>query len=143
MLLVEDNADLRTYVREELSDEFQITVAANGKSGLELARREIPDLVLSDVMMPVMDGLELCRELKEGDLTNHVPVILLTAKAEPDSRKEGLQTGADDYVAKPFDVEELRIRIRNLIEQRRSWPNATTSLRLRGQAGCQPRALGR
>lgn len=119
VLLVEDNADLRNYVREELSDEFQVSVAANGKSGLELARREIPDLVLSDVMMPVMDGLELCRELKEGDLTNHVPVILLTAKAEPDSRKEGLQTGADDYVAKPFDVEELRIRIRNLIDQRR------------------------
>jgi signal transduction histidine kinase/ligand-binding sensor domain-containing protein/DNA-binding response OmpR family regulator len=119
VLLVEDNADLRNYVREELSDEYQVLVAVNGKSGLELARREIPDLVLSDVMMPVMDGLELCRELKEGDLTNHVPVILLTAKAETSSRKEGLQIGADDYVAKPFDMEELRIRIRNLIEQRR------------------------
>jgi len=119
VLLVEDNADLRNYVRDELSDEFQVTVAANGKTGLELARRDIPDLVLSDVMMPVMNGVELCRELKKGDLTNHVPVILLTAKAEPDSRKEGLQSGADDYVAKPFDVEELRIRIRNLIEQRK------------------------
>ena len=119
ILIVEDNADLRHYVRDELSDEFQVLVAANGKSGLELARREIPDLVLSDVMMPVMDGLELCRQLKADDLTNHIPVILLTAKAEASSRKEGLQTGADDYVAKPFDVEELRIRIQNLIEQRR------------------------
>jgi signal transduction histidine kinase/ligand-binding sensor domain-containing protein/DNA-binding response OmpR family regulator len=119
VLVVEDNADLRNYVREELADEFQVLVAANGKSGLELARSEIPDLVLSDVMMPEMDGMELCRALKADDLTNHVPVILLTAKAEAGSRREGLETGADDYVAKPFDVTELRIRIRNLIEQRR------------------------
>jgi signal transduction histidine kinase/ligand-binding sensor domain-containing protein/DNA-binding response OmpR family regulator len=119
VLMVEDNADLRNYVREELGDEFQVLVATNGKSGLELARSEIPDLVLSDVMMPVMDGLELCRALKADALTNHVPVILLTAKAESSSRLEGLETGADDYVAKPFDVSELRIRIRNLIAQRR------------------------
>jgi DNA-binding response OmpR family regulator len=119
VLLAEDNADLRTYVREELSDEFKVLLAANGRQGLELARSEIPDLILSDIMMPGMDGLELCRQVKAGDLTNHVPVILLTARAETESRKEGLQTGADDYVAKPFDVEELRIRIRNLIDQRR------------------------
>jgi len=119
ILLAEDNADLRAYVRDELSDEFQVLVAAHGRSGLELALSEIPDLVLSDVMMPEMDGLELCRRLKSDDLTNHVPVILLTAKAEATHRREGLETGADDYVAKPFDVEELRIRIRNLIAQRR------------------------
>ncbi len=119
VLVVEDNADLRSYVREELSGEFNVLVAADGRQGLDLARDEIPDLVLSDVMMPVMDGFELCRALKQDDLTNHVPVILLTAKAEAASRKEGFQIGADDYVAKPFDVEELRIRIRNLIEQRR------------------------
>ena len=119
VLMAEDNADLRAYVRSELADEFRVLVAANGKSALDLARSEIPDLVLSDVMMPEMGGLDLCRELKSDDLTNHVPVILLTARAESESRKEGLQTGADDYVAKPFDVEELRIRIRNLIAQRR------------------------
>jgi signal transduction histidine kinase/ligand-binding sensor domain-containing protein/DNA-binding response OmpR family regulator len=119
VLMAEDNADLRAYVRSELADEFRVLVAANGRAALDLARDEIPDLVLSDVMMPEMDGLELCRMLKSDDLTNHVPIILLTARAESDSRKEGLQTGADDYVAKPFDVEELRIRARNLIAQRR------------------------
>ncbi|MFT5314557.1 MAG: signal transduction histidine kinase/ligand-binding sensor domain-containing protein [Candidatus Krumholzibacteriia bacterium] len=119
LLVVEDNSDLRNYIREELSDEYRILTAANGKTGLELARTEIPDLVLSDVMMPEIDGLTLCSALKSGDLTNHIPVILLTAKAEAASRREGLETGADDYVAKPFDVLELRIRIRNLIEQRR------------------------
>ncbi len=119
LLMVEDNADLRNYVRTELADEYQVLVAANGRTGLDLARREIPDLVLSDVMMPEMDGIELCRVLKADDLTNHVPVILLTARAEADSRREGLESGADDYVAKPFAVSELRIRIRNLIEQRR------------------------
>jgi CheY-like chemotaxis protein len=118
VLMVEDNADLRNYVREELADEFHVLVAANGRTGVELARTEIPDLVLSDVMMPEMDGMELCRVLKADDLTNHIPVILLTAKAEAASRREGLETGADDYVAKPFDVSELRIRIRNLSEQR-------------------------
>jgi len=118
VLLVEDNADLRTYVRDELGDEFQVLVAANGNAGLDLARTEIPDLILSDVMMPGLNGLDLCEKLKADDLTNHIPVILLTAKAGPRSRKEGLQSGADDYVAKPFDVEELRIRIRNLLEQR-------------------------
>ncbi|MDX2474958.1 MAG: response regulator, partial [Candidatus Krumholzibacteria bacterium] len=119
LLVVEDNSDLRNYVREELSGEFRVLTAANGKTGLELARTEIPDLVLSDVMMPEIDGFTLCSALKSGDLTNHIPVILLTAKAEAASRREGLETGADDYVAKPFDVLELRIRIRNLIEQRR------------------------
>jgi len=119
IVFVEDNADLRAFVREELADEFHVLVAANGRQGLDLARSEIPDLVLSDIMMPEMDGLELCAALKSDDLTNHVPVILLTAKAETDSRREGLETGADDYVAKPFNVEELRIRMRNLIAQRR------------------------
>lgn len=119
LLMVEDNADLRNYVRTELADEYQVLVAANGRTGLDLARREIPDLVLSDVMMPEMDGIELCRKLKADDLTNHIPVILLTAKVEADGRRDGLEAGADDYVAKPFNVSELRIRIRNLIEQRR------------------------
>jgi signal transduction histidine kinase/ligand-binding sensor domain-containing protein/DNA-binding response OmpR family regulator len=119
VLLVEDNADLRNYVRLELQDEFQVLLAPNGKSGIEAARSEIPDLVLCDVMMPEMDGYQLCEILKADDLTSHVPIILLTAKADIASRKQGLQAGADDFVAKPFDLEELRIRIRNLIEQRK------------------------
>ncbi len=119
VLVVEDNLDLRTLLRDELGGEFQVLAAADGRAGLDLARAEIPDLVLSDVMMPKADGFELCGALKSDPITSHVPVILLTARVEADSRKKGLQTGADDYVAKPFDMEELRIRIRNLIEQRR------------------------
>jgi signal transduction histidine kinase/DNA-binding response OmpR family regulator/sugar lactone lactonase YvrE len=119
ILLAEDSADLRNYVRGELQDEFRVILAGNGQSGLEMARSEIPDLILSDVMMPEMDGYELCRQVRADDLTSHIPVILLTARADPESRKQGLQVGADDYLAKPFDVEELRIRVRNLLEQRR------------------------
>ncbi len=119
ILVVEDNADLRTFLAADLQPEFAVFEAAAGKEGLAIALAEIPDLVISDVMMPGMDGFELCRRLKEDDRTSHVPVILLTARAEPASRHAGLQLGADDYLAKPFDAGDLRLRIRNLIDQRR------------------------
>jgi DNA-binding response OmpR family regulator len=119
LLVVEDNADLRSFMASDLEPEFEVLVAANGEQGLAVARAEIPDLVLSDVMMPGMDGFELCRLLKEDERTSHVPVILLTARSEAESRHAGLRLGADDYLAKPFDAEDLRLRIRNLIEQRR------------------------
>ena len=119
ILVVEDHADLRTFTAGILAPRFRVLEAADGAVGRDLAFKEIPDLVLSDVMMPVMDGFELCRTLKEDERTSHIPVVLLTALTEIESRREGLQTGADDYLAKPFDPEELLIRVENLIEQRR------------------------
>jgi signal transduction histidine kinase/DNA-binding response OmpR family regulator/ligand-binding sensor domain-containing protein len=119
ILVVEDNADLRNYISVNLGENYQILLAENGKTGLNLSINKIPDLIISDVMMPVMDGMEMCRQIKRDERTNHIPVILLTAKADRDSRMKGLDTGADDYLIKPFDIVELQVRVRNLIEQRR------------------------
>ena len=119
VLIVEDNAEVRGYVRGLLQELYRIEEAENGKAGLEKARGTAIDLVISDIMMPVMDGVQLCKKLKEDDLTNHIPVILLTAKASEESRIEGLDTGADDYIVKPFDPRELIARTTNLIEVRK------------------------
>jgi len=93
--------------------------ARNGQEGLKLAIRHVPDLVISDVMMPKMDGLELCQRLKTEECTSHIPLILLTANANVESKLAGLQTGADDYLTKPFHAEELIVRVSNLIQQRK------------------------
>ncbi len=118
-LIVEDNPDLQQFISDTLRQHFQVQVAGNGKSGLEKAIELVPDCIISDVMMPEMDGIELCKKLKSEAATSHIPVILLTAKAGSGSRIEGLQTGADDYLVKPFDGTELIVRIQNLVEQRR------------------------
>jgi signal transduction histidine kinase/ligand-binding sensor domain-containing protein/DNA-binding response OmpR family regulator len=120
VLVVEDNADLRNYIREFLGRDFAVHEAEDGKEGYDLAIEMVPDIVLSDLMMPKMDGMELCRALKQDVRTSHVPVILLTARAGTESKIVGLETGADDYVTKPFDSKELIARVRNLIEQRRT-----------------------
>ncbi len=119
ILIVEDSLEVRDYVHSILSKSYQIIEAENGKKGWDQAIQYLPDLIISDVMMPYMDGVELCQKLKAEKLTDHIPVILLTAKADVESRIEGLDSGADDYLNKPFNSKELLARVKNLIEQRR------------------------
>ncbi|HSL88532.1 MAG TPA: response regulator, partial [Ignavibacteriaceae bacterium] len=120
VLFVDDSEDVRAYVTLLLQDDYNLLVADNAKNAMELSVQNIPDLVLSDVMMPEIDGIELCNMLKNNSKTSHIPVILLTAKVTEESRIEGLESGADDYMTKPFNNEELAVRIRNLIEQRKN-----------------------
>ncbi|HEX6889627.1 MAG TPA: two-component regulator propeller domain-containing protein [Chryseolinea sp.] len=119
LLIVEDNADMRHYIGRAFSDQYTIAEASNGREGIQKANELIPDLIISDVMMPEMDGYKFCEQIKTNERTSHVPVILLTAKADRESRLLGLETGADDYLAKPFDVEELKVIVRKRIEERR------------------------
>jgi signal transduction histidine kinase/DNA-binding response OmpR family regulator/ligand-binding sensor domain-containing protein len=119
VLVVEDNADLRSVIREQLADEHTIIEAGNGKEGLRKAEDYMPDLIISDIMMPETDGYQLCRAIKTNEKTNHIPVILLTAKATTENKLEGLELGADDYLMKPFNPRELQVRVRNLIQLRK------------------------
>ena len=118
VLIVDDNQDIRTFVSSVLQDSYRILLASDGREALEKALRELPDLVVSDVMMPVMDGLELCRRLKEETATSHIPVILLTAKSLDEQRAEGYDSGADAYIAKPFSEKVLLSRVSNLLRSR-------------------------
>jgi CheY-like chemotaxis protein len=119
ILVVEDNPDVREYIRGPLQPDYTVVEAADGKEGIHKAKTIIPDLVISDIMMPGTDGYELCRTLKKDIKTSHIPVILLTAKASEESIIEGLETGADDYITKPFSTRILEARVKNLIELRR------------------------
>ena len=119
LLIVEDNDDLRKYIAQNLDMKYQIIEAKDGRSGLQRAADYIPDLVISDLMMPEMDGVEMCEQLKLDHRTSHIPLIMLTAKADKRSKLDSYEKGADDYILKPFDAEELRSRVGNLIEQRK------------------------
>lgn len=118
VLVIEDNDDMRQYIVESIGQQFNTLVAADGQAGLELAIQEVPDLIISDIMMPKLDGYQTTKALREAQITNHIPVVLLTARGDRDSRLKGWEEKADEYITKPFDVEELIIRISNLIEIR-------------------------
>ncbi|AOW09970.1 hybrid sensor histidine kinase/response regulator transcription factor [Flavobacterium gilvum] len=118
LLIVDDNADIRNYIAQNFSNEYRIIIATNGSEGFLKATETIPDIVVSDVMMPVMNGFELCRELKSDERTSHIPVILLTSRQSDESKTEGYETGADAYVTKPFNSNVLLAQIRNLLNQR-------------------------
>jgi YesN/AraC family two-component response regulator len=119
ILIVEDNHEVRKLVADIFKDEYNILEAANGDDGLDIARDKIPDLIISDIMMPGIDGIELCRRVKTDINTSHIPVILLTARTAVTFKYEGLETGADDYIVKPFSVANLKVRSKNLIKQRK------------------------
>lgn len=119
ILVVEDNADIRDYIADSFTDLYEIKTAANGKEGLQITTDCIPDIIVSDIMMPVMNGVVMCQKLKADIRTSHIPVILLTAKDSITDKEEGYQAGADSYLTKPFSASLLQSRISNLLTQRR------------------------
>jgi DNA-binding response OmpR family regulator len=131
VLVVDDNSDVRAYIRSVLAPAYRVIEAADGVAGLDLARQALPDLVVADVMMPGMDGLDLVRALKESAEMDGIPVLLLTARATPDDQVEGLRSGAEVYLPKPFNPAVLEAQVASLLEQRRR-------LRARLQGGALP-----
>ncbi|MCB9264079.1 MAG: response regulator [Lewinellaceae bacterium] len=138
LLIIEDNQDVVQYLISCLDGEYQLVAAPNGQAGIDKAIELVPDIIVSDVMMPEKDGFEVCNTLKQDERTSHIPIILLTAKADIESKLEGLQLGADAYLPKPFNERELNIRLKKLIELRRSlqerFGNNTAELSAGGRA---------
>jgi signal transduction histidine kinase/DNA-binding response OmpR family regulator len=120
ILIVEDDADMRKYIREELESKYEVLEAINGEEGFKEAVNGGPELILSDIMMPLMDGLEFCKKIKTDERTSHIAVILLTARSSQEYKIEGLETGADDYIVKPFYSREFLIKIHNILETRKN-----------------------
>lgn len=119
LLFVEDNEELRSFIKIILSDGFHVIEAGNGQEGLEIARNQLPDIIITDLMMPEMDGLELARRIKQETTTSHIPVVVLTAKTDLDTQVEALKRGADDFITKPFSSTYLRARVENILQQRK------------------------
>ena len=119
ILLIDDNVDIRNTIREHLKEKYAILEAENGKAGFGIATDQIPDLIVCDWMMPEMDGIQFCKLIKEDERTSHIPCILLTAKNADEDEREGLITGADDYMTKPFNAQNLVIKIRNILESKK------------------------
>jgi signal transduction histidine kinase/DNA-binding response OmpR family regulator/ligand-binding sensor domain-containing protein len=136
ILLVDDNQPVREFLNQELEENYTILQAENGKEGIDIALDKIPDLIISDIMMPEVDGLELCETLKNDERTSHIPIILLTAKIEEENKIKGLKVGADDYIYKPFTTNSLLTRIQNLIDLRRNLRN-----RYSGKTKISPKEL--
>ncbi|HIP35882.1 MAG TPA: hybrid sensor histidine kinase/response regulator [Crocinitomix sp.] len=129
-LIVEDNKDVATYIKMCLENTYQILYAKNGKIGIDMALQYIPDIIISDIMMPIKNGFELCQTIKEDIKTNHIPIVLLTAKTSQDDKISGLKLGADAYLIKPFNKEELLIRVENLIDLRKSLQTKYSDLKI-------------
>ncbi len=127
LLIVDDNSDLRNFLRQTLHSDYRILDAENGKLGYEMACSEIPDVIVSDIMMPVMDGIEMCKLIKTDVATSHIPVILLTAKGSFDDQKTGYDIGADSYLTKPFSSDVLKSRINNILEAKKKYSLANPS----------------
>ena len=119
ILVVEDNHDIADYIGSQLKDFYHVYYAFNGQTGMEKALEIVPDLIITDLMMPEMNGLELCRQVRDNDIINHVPIIIITAKASEEERIKGLQAGADAYMTKPFNTDELQTRVAKLLENRK------------------------
>ena len=128
ILVVEDNRDIREYVRSSFEEMYEVLTAADGKEGWDIAQSQIPNIIISDIMMPVMDGIELCRHIKEDMRTSHIPVILLTAKDTLQDKEEGYDAGADSFITKPFSARLLNSRINNILENRRKTAGVITSI---------------
>ena len=119
ILIIEDEKDIRNFIKENIGIECNIIESSNGKDGLKKSIEYIPDLIISDIIMPEINGIDLCKNLKTDERTSHIPIILLTAKSSMENKLEGLETGADDYLTKPFNISELQVRVSNLIDQRK------------------------
>ncbi|WP_298369488.1 two-component regulator propeller domain-containing protein [uncultured Lutibacter sp.] len=118
LLIVDDNADIRSFIKLGLEEKYEIYEAENGVKGFELASKIIPNIIITDILMPIMDGIEFCEKLKTTQETSHIPVVMLTAKTSPEWEKEGLKIGADSYVRKPFDMELLELKLSNILNYR-------------------------
>lgn len=142
LLVIEDNQDVSLYIERLLKNDYQLEFAKDGKEGVEKATESIPDIIISDVMMPEMDGIELCKILKQDERTSHVPIILLTAKATEADRLTGLDAGADAYLVKPFNQEELFVRLKRLHELRQVLQSRYSNFKDEAKLPSPPKPLG-